>query len=131
MYVIVRNILIASICVSLSACSVVMASRSSGVNPKELQACKVRSCLIAAGAIPINQQKNKQGKLYSENFRATMQTGSAARAVMHGVLDVATVGIWEVAGTPIEGIKGKKTGYVIIANYTEDGNTIKHLSFEF
>ena len=33
---------------------------------------------------------------------------SAGRAVGHGVMDVLTLGIWEVVGTPIEGVQGKK-----------------------
>ncbi|WP_173235668.1 hypothetical protein [Legionella antarctica] len=127
----IRNILLFLLSLSLSACSVVMAARSNGVNPKQLSQCKTRSCLIAAGATPIDQNKNKQGKLYSENLRATMPTGSAARAAMHGLLDVGTLGIWEVAGTPIEAVKGKKTGYVIAVKYAEDGSTIKHMAFEF
>ena len=87
--------------------------------------------MVAAGAVPIDHEKNKQGKITSENFRATMPTGSAARAVMHGLLDISTLGIWEVAGTPIEAVKGKKTGYVVIAKYEADGSTIKHMTFTF
>ncbi len=128
---IVRMLLVTFICLFTSACSVVMASRNSGVNPKNLTQCKTRTCLIARGATSIDQDANKNGKLISENFRATMPTGSAARAVMHGLLDVSTLGIWEVAGTPIEAIKGKKTGYVISVNYEQDGSTIKHMTFNF
>jgi hypothetical protein len=126
-----RNTLVLFLSLSLSACSVIMAARSNGVNPKQLSQCKTRSCLIASGITPIDHEKNKHGQLKSEHFRATMPTGSAARAAMHGLLDVGTFGIWEVAGTPIEAIKGKKTGYVIGVKYTEDGSTIKHMSFEF
>ena len=126
-----RLILIASLSVILAACSVVMAARGNGVAPKELTKCKTRSCLIANGASPIEATRNKQGKLTSENMRANMPTGSAARAAMHGLLDVGTFGIWEVAGTPIEAVKGKKTGYVISVQYKNDGNTIKHMTFEF
>ena len=32
---------------------------------------------------------------------------SAGRAIAHGVMDVLTLGIWEVAGTPIEGLRGE------------------------
>lgn len=32
---------------------------------------------------------------------------SAGRAVAHGVMDVLTLGIWEIAGTPIEAIQGE------------------------
>lgn len=33
---------------------------------------------------------------------------SAGRAIGHGVLDVLTLGLWEIAGTPIEGFQGDK-----------------------
>ncbi len=33
---------------------------------------------------------------------------SAGRAIGHGVMDVLTLGLWEVAGTPIEGAQGEK-----------------------
>lgn len=127
----VRKLSMLLLYISLTGCSVVMAAKGNGVNPKELGNCRTRSCLIAAGAVPVDHTNNKQGKIYSENFRATMPTGSAARAAMHGLLDVGTLGIWEVAGTPIEAVKSKKTGYVVAVQYNEDGNTIKHMSFQF
>lgn len=131
MYLFFRNIILVLLSISLTACSVVMASRNGGVAPKKLAMCRARSCLIAAGATPIESVKNKQGKRLSETFRADMPTGSAARAAMHGLLDVSTLGIWEVAGTPIEAVKGKKNSYVIVADYAADGSTIKHINFEF
>lgn len=131
MFIIIRKLLIILISVSLTACSVVMAAKENGVNPKDLGNCKTRSCLIAAGATPIDYTNGRQKKRSSENFRATMPTGSAARAAMHGLLDVGTLGLWEVAGTPIEAVKGKKTGYVIAVKYDTDGTTIKHMSFQF
>jgi uncharacterized protein YceK len=33
---------------------------------------------------------------------------SAGRAIGHGVMDVLTLGLWEVVGTPIEGFQGDK-----------------------
>ena len=33
---------------------------------------------------------------------------SAGRAIGHGVMDVLTLGLWEVIGTPIEGFTGTK-----------------------
>lgn len=33
---------------------------------------------------------------------------SAGRAVGHGVLDLLTLGLWEIAGTPIEAVQGEK-----------------------
>jgi outer membrane protein assembly factor BamE (lipoprotein component of BamABCDE complex) len=33
---------------------------------------------------------------------------SAGRAVGHGVMDVLTLGLWEVVGTPIEAVQGDR-----------------------
>ena len=33
---------------------------------------------------------------------------SGGRAVAHGVMDVLTLGLWEIAGTPIEAVQGEK-----------------------
>jgi len=126
-----RNIIAMLVSLTMSACSVIMAARGEGVEPKNLTRCTTRACLIATGATPIDSEKNKQGKRLSETFRADMPTGSAARAAMHGVLDVATFGVWEVVGTPIEAVKGKKSSYVVVVKYADDGSTIKHSSFEF
>lgn len=127
---VVRNIFTMFCMLVLTACSVVMAAKGGGVNPKELSKCQTRACLIATGATPIDSE-NKNGKRQSETFKASMPTGSAARSAMHGLLDIGTLGIWEAAGTPIEGVKGKKSRYVIVAQYAADGNTIKHINFQF
>jgi len=111
----------------LASCSVVMSARCSGVDATTLSKCKTRSSLIADGAQPVSHKTNKEGKVVSERFKAQVPTGSAARAAMHGVLDVATFGVWEVAGTPIEAIKDKKRFYIVQANYKSDGETIKSI----
>jgi hypothetical protein len=131
MMIYIRNIILLLVAVSLSACSVVMAARNNGVNPKKISECKTRNCIIATGATPLDGKRNKDGHLISETFRADMPTGSAARAAMHGLLDVGTLGLWEVAGTPIEAVKDRKKGYVVDVNYKNDGNSIKHMSFNF
>lgn len=38
---------------------------------------------------------------------------SAGRAVAHGVMDLLTLGLWEVVGTPVEAFKGEKRQMVI------------------
>ncbi len=44
---------------------------------------------------------------------------------MHGLLDVATIGLWEVAGTPMEGAMGKKKYYGIRVTFDENENVKK------
>ena len=47
---------------------------------------------------------------------------SAARAIGHGVLDVLTIGLWEVIGTPIEAYQGDK--YRLQITYDKDDKVL-------
>ncbi len=38
---------------------------------------------------------------------------SAGRAVGHGIMDVLTLGAWEIIGTPVEGFQGENCEVVI------------------
>lgn len=78
-----------------------------GASIHELSQCKTKTCLLSKGAIPADR-KNEDGLLIEECYQVQKPKGTASRAVMHGLLDVVTLGIWEVAGTPIEGSVGKK-----------------------
>ena len=110
----------------LTSCSVFMAAKKEGVSIDQLSQCRTRSCLISKGAIPIDSKTNDDGILIEETYQAQKPKGSASRAAMHGCLDVLTLGIWEVAGTPIEGSKGKKEMYSIKVHY-ENGENIKNI----
>lgn len=118
------------ITIFLSGCSVYMAAKgTSGADLAKTSKCKTRACLISSGAKPIeNAQKNNEGQLKSEIFKVSEPTGSAARAVMHGMLDLSTFGVWEIAGTPIEGVLNKQKSVAILVNYEDDGYSIKSMS---
>lgn len=47
---------------------------------------------------------------------------SAGRAIGHGVMDVLTLGIWEVVGTPIEGFQGET--HQVTVTYNESGEAM-------
>ena len=108
----------------LSGCSVFMAAKKEGVSIDELSQCRTRSCVISKGAVPTKTEKNEQGDTI-EAYTVQARKGSTARAVMHGVLDVFTLGIWEVAGTPIEGSMGEKKNYSVKIIYDKDENIKK------
>jgi len=110
---------IVGIAVLLSSCSVYMASKKEGVKLEEASQCKTRGCLIAKGAIPVSSRTAEDGTLI-EVFNIRKPTGSTSRAVMHGVLDVATLGLWELAGTPIEGSQNKTEMIPIAVSYNKD-----------
>ncbi|MGQ9552252.1 MAG: hypothetical protein ACUVUE_07490 [Candidatus Bathycorpusculaceae bacterium] len=108
----------------LSACSVYMAAKKEGVTIEELSQCRTRSCVLSKGAVATKTEKTDQGEII-ESYTVQAKKGSTARAVMHGVLDVATFGIWEVAGTPMEGAMGQKKYYSIKVTHDKDGNVKK------
>lgn len=101
--------------VFLNGCSVFMAAKHEGVEPQKVMECKTRSCIIAAGAEPINKVSKNE-----ETFKAQMPTGSTSRAVLNGTLDVFTLGLWEAAGTPIEGSLNKEEIYTFKVKYKDN-----------
>ena len=46
---------------------------------------------------------------------------SAGRAVAHGVMDVLTLGLWEVVGTPVEAVAGQDQEHAIVVVYNNQG----------
>ncbi len=94
------GICVALLCL-LSSCSVVMAARKSGTSLDTIQGCRTRGQFLSAGAAVISSERLASGGLV-EVYQYQKEKGSAARALMHGVLDVSTCGLWEVVGTPIE-----------------------------
>jgi hypothetical protein len=48
---------------------------------------------------------------------------SAGRAIGHGMMDLLTLGLWEVVGTPIEGVQGKT--YHATITYDRDDKVVE------
>jgi len=48
---------------------------------------------------------------------------SAGRAIGHGVMDVLTLGLWKVVGTPIEGVQGET--YHATITYDRDDKVVE------
>jgi hypothetical protein len=84
----------------LPSCSVVMASNKSGIDIDSIQNAHTRTQLIAMGAEPINADHENERLV--ETYKIQKEKGSIARAFMHGLLDLSTCFLWEIAGTPIE-----------------------------
>lgn len=102
--------------ISLSSCSVVMAANKSGTSMEKVQSCRSRGQFLNAGAQIVSSERLSSGELV-EVYQYKKERGSAARALMHGVLDVSTFGIWEVVGTPIEACVDDKGFFSIRVYY--------------
>ena len=109
------------ILLTTSGCSVVMAAKQPGA--KDLSVLKEgtpRSHVIAELGAPV--WSGEKGGKKVDVFAFTQGYSGAARAgraFFHGAADVLTLGLWEVIGTPIEGVA---TGTEMKVEITYDGN---------
>lgn len=110
-----RKLLYIILLFSISGCSVGMAL--SGKEEPNLSAFRVGSTRgeveLQLGS-PVNSATLPEGKrvdIYEYELGNKPSTG---RAIGHGVLDILTLGLWELVGTPIEGFTGEKKRLTIV-----------------
>ncbi|MEM8970706.1 MAG: hypothetical protein AAGD43_01405 [Pseudomonadota bacterium] len=89
----------------ISGCSAYMAANQPP--PKNFAVLKQgtqRSLVIAELGTPVHSEAGATGKKdiykFTHGYHGAVRAG---RAVAHGAASVATLGLWEVIGTPIEG----------------------------
>lgn len=100
----------------LTSCSVVMAAKKEGTSIENVQTSRSRGQILAQGATVISSERLPTGELV-EVYQFKKEQGSAARALMHGVLDISTFGLWEVIGTPVEVCLNDEKFYAIKVFY--------------
>lgn len=106
----------------LGACSVYKASSNEGISVRDIRNCTTKGCLLAHRMEFVDKHTLKDGKIIETYKAPAKKTGlNYLRAAGHGVMDVATLGIWEVAGTPIEGAISNNPNYVVArATYADE-----------
>ena len=111
---------------SQASCAVVKAGKSGGTDMKDFLQSETRGAVLFHDGVEILQtERNDNGVITSEDYFVQKKKGSVFRAIMHGVLDLATLGAWEIIGTPVEMSKEGKEGVPVRVFYTEDGKTVK------
>lgn len=107
------SILSLAILINISGCSVYKASCNEGIDVIDIKDCRQKTALLTKGMECIDS-KEENGK-YIEIYRAkSRKTGlNYVRAVGHGALDVMTCGLWEVVGTPVEGVISNNRKYIV------------------
>ncbi|WP_353141843.1 hypothetical protein [Acinetobacter pragensis] len=116
-----------------SGCSVVMASKQpTKKNTQMIQQGISRSMVVAEFGAPVTSEY-KNGKRY-EIYTFTQGYSTASkigRAFWHGAADVATVGLWELIGTPAETVfNGKKMSYELVFDEKDQLESYQHLIME-
>jgi hypothetical protein len=108
----------------LSACSVGMAL-SGNENP-DLGAVRVgasRGEVEMHLGSPVNSVTLADGRRADTYAYEIGNEPSAGRAIGHGAMDVLTLGLWEVVGTPIEGVQGER--YNATVTYGPDDKVVE------
>lgn len=106
--------------VSVSGCSVGMAL--SGEENPDLAVCRVgaeKSDIEAQLGPPTTVRSLPDGGQSCTYDYEIGNEPSAGRAVAHGAMDFLTLGIWEVVGTPVEAVQGKR--YQMTVSYDAEG----------
>ena len=100
-----------------------MAGNKSGTNAASVQKCNTRIQFINLGAQILSSERLENGNLV-EIYQIKAEKGSAVRAVMHGLLDLSTGFMWELAGTPIEACLNKDQFITVKVTYAANDTVI-------
>jgi len=103
-----------SLLLVVCGCSVHKAASNDGVAFNDIKNSKYKSALLARGMERIDTVENKNGTV-TETYRAVARKSGVnyLRAAGHGAMDVMTLGLWEVVGTPVEGAISNNRPYII------------------
>ena len=115
---------------NITGCSVFMAAKQPEKKDTKMLAVGVpRAVILAEFGAPVSTVKN--GDETVDIFSFKQGYGKAAkfgRMTFHGVADVATLGLWEIIGTPVEsGFDGNNIAYQITYDQNDNVKTVVQL----
>ena len=118
------------VALSQTGCSAVMAAKQP--KKKDLSVLAVgmpRSAVIAELGAPIATESKNGKRVDVFSFTQGYSTANrVSRTIFHGVADVATLGLWEVIGTPAEAaFDGKKSAFEIVYSSNDSVEVVKKL----
>jgi len=105
----------------LSSCSVGMAlSGEEELNTSILYPGVPRKAVISRMGEPASSDTDEEGNYIDTYILVKGNEPSSTRAVVHGTLDVFTLGLWELMATPIEVIEGTETESRLVIYYDSE-----------
>lgn len=102
---------------NMTGCSVFMAAKQPEKKDTKMLVVGVpRAVVLAELGAPVSTVKNGDETTDIFSFKQGYSKGAKfGRVVFHGVADVATLGLWELIGTPVEsGFDGKNIAYQVV-----------------
>ncbi|MGI9504977.1 MAG: hypothetical protein ACR2RE_18180 [Geminicoccaceae bacterium] len=119
------------VALSLTGCSVGMAL--SGEETPDLTAVKVGAAKDDVDfqlGVPEKIEELAEGTKKATYKYEVGNDPNAIRAIGHGALDVASIGLWEFIGTPIEASTGEEREVVITFDAEERVTRIEQLGYD-
>jgi hypothetical protein len=116
-----RFVACAGLVALVAGCSVGMAM--SGEEQKDTSVVfpgSPRAVIIAKLGPPETSTKDEEGRYTDSYYVIQGNAPSSGRAVAHAGMDLLTLGIWEVVGTPLEMGAGRENRSRLIIQYDED-----------
>ena len=114
------------IIILITGCSVGMAlSGSKNKDTSVIYKGSERSFVIAKLGLPDHSIQDDDGNWVDTYYIKEGNEPSAGRAIGHGVMDVLTLGLWEVIGTPIEAVAGSEDVQTIKIFYDEKDKIVE------
>lgn len=113
-----------------TGCSAVMAAKQPPKKDLSVFATGMpRSAILAEIGSPISSEVKEGQRVDVFSFNQGYSTANrVGRTLFHGVADVATLGLWEVIGTPTEAaFDGKKTAFEITYDNSDKVKSIIRL----
>lgn len=105
-----------------------MAAKKEGVTPRQVSRCDTRMCFLGLGSEILDKKENPDGSL-TEIYRVKRARGSTIRSFAHGVLSFATLGIWNIVGTPIEGFLSSEE-YIVFRVFYDTNEKAKKVEIQ-
>lgn len=116
---------------NMTGCSVFMAAKQPEKKDTKMIAVGVpRAIIVAEFGAPASSVKNNDNAtvdifVFKQGYGKASKFG---RMMFHGLADVATLGLWELIGTPIEsGFDGNNVAYQITYDQNDNVKTVVQL----
>lgn len=115
---------------NITGCSVFMAAKQPEKKDTKMLAVGVpRAVILAEFGAPVSTVKNGDETVdifsFKQGYGKAVKFG---RMMFHGVADVATLGLWEIIGTPVEsGFDGNNIAYQITYDQNDNVKTVVQL----
>lgn len=113
----------------LGGCSVFMAADKKGIAAETILACRTKACLSALAYTEVIDEAELPDGGSVVTYKTLLAQGSTTRAVLHGLLDISTLGLWEVAGTPIE-VWAFDNKYLIYNAHFSDDDSLERVNIK-